>query len=974
MLKSGLQRRLLESHLVIALAGVVFVFVLFLSAAFIGRSADKLTESVGPLPHSALSLTNGLQSSIAANHGWVYLGDPSFIELNAQAWTTIDSALEGLKDAQLNNEHIFSSQVLQEITDVINEVRDLQTGISYVAETKVRPALEIYEQDIAPIKLEIEALLDGIQLLNKEFQHPLVESSLTDISKHFSESVLQLELAIKSREVEDTEKFREAEKGLLRHFAPLENISASGGNVVSKLLSQLKEELTAYLDLADQSLLSHQAKSNTQVREFLFDRAVPLSNGVIERLQKLEQRATGEVSRYRDEMSRVTTFTLIAAVVALIGLVIAAVVVSFNNANGLLRRLADLSNGLEAFSDDNRLTTLEVQGNDEISSLAKMFNHMVLVIREKQITVQRYQNELEDRVESRTRELFQSRELSETALRSIGDALITVDREGLITRFNPAAEQLLDISSEASLGTSVMNVLVFDESDETELASLRPVEYCIENNQVFAPEETLHLNRNGAENIPVKISAAPISGHDGNADGAIVIVRDVTREQALQNELSYRANHDLLTGLANRSRFNQEMSKLLTKVKQSSSEHVLVFMDLDKFKNVNDSAGHAAGDELLRQLARLLSDNLRPADLLARLGGDEFAIILRDCTVKQAYRVCEKLRRSVADFRFVWDQQAFQVGVSIGLKGVDSTSTVLSELLSQADAACYAAKNAGRNTVHIAQPSDVEYQARMEAGGRTDSILRVIESSEADLFVNEICPASGDADPVFRELILQFRDQSNRVIPASQISAVAERYKQMMKLDLQLLGKSLKLISDSEYKKLSASAPLIVQFSPESLADEHFLERVEASLHDANLNHNALIICINENAMLKNMSHIGEAAERWEELGVDVMLEGFSGGLSSLTGLDSLPVRYLKIDNSLIREIASNLVHKTIVSSIIQLAHLTGKEVVAAAGDSGASFRVLKELEVDFVLNKKQQNIINVEDLLEINLKTSQAS
>jgi len=956
MLKSGLQRRLLESHLVIALAGVVCVFVLFLAAAFIGRSADRLSDSVGPLPHAVLSLTNGLQSSIAANHGWVYLGDTKFIDMNQKAWVEIDGALTNLKAAQTHNAHLFSAQDLSDIESIIAQISDLQAGISYVPQPLARPPLDIYEQDIAPVKREIDALFEGAHMLNREYQHPLVAESLAGLETRFTESVLQLELAIKSREQEDTDKFQHVRRALLSDVAQLPEMASSDAYLLSQVVLQLREALGNYLQLADQSLLNHRAKYNTQIREFLFDSAVPLTNGVIFRLQNLEKLAADEVSRYREEMRTVTRLSLIGAFVAFVGLVIAAVVISINNARALLGRLSALSRALQNFSDHDVHALLDVQGTDEISSLSRMFNHMVSVIHEKHKTVMRYQNELEDRVASRTRELFKSRELSETALRSIGDALITVNAEGVITRFNPSAERLLDVPASEAIGLPVAVILVFENADDAHVMPCQPVDYCIRSQQVFSPEEPLYLYQSVNKKVAVKISAAPIGGENGTVDGAIVIIRDVTKEQELQNELSYRANHDMLTGLANRGRFNQHMQLLLERVKQHNNEHVLVFLDLDKFKNVNDTAGHAAGDELLRQLSRLLRDSLRSADVLARLGGDEFAIILRDCSVNQGRRVCEKLRKSVADFRFVWNEQSFQVGVSIGLVGVAADSPSLSVLLRRADAACYAAKNAGRNRVHVAQPEDIDLQEKDQADGRTDTILRQIDHHCALLDVQSLHRTSTDEDLVFYKAVLLLGD-TDHPIPAHQYQPVVERYKYTEKLDLLALEKVLAVLSpqhpDAGLSDAENQVPVIVPLSGESLAVDAFLDATEELLMAQPPAQGRLIFSIAENALQQHRSRISEASALWQRWGIDIMLDKFSAGLATLSGLDTLPIKYLKLDHTLTRDLGTRAVQRRIVASVRDIAHLSGKAVVVHAEDA-ASLEVLSQFDIDYVIAHSQ--------------------
>ena len=447
----------------------------------------------------------------------------------------------------------------------------------------------------------------------------------------------------------------------------------------------------------------YEASANRAIREFLFDRAVPLSNSIIASLQSLEEQAVREVERRREEMSEVSAFSLISSVVAFAGLVMAAVIISLSNSSRLLKRLQRLSEALEGFTGEGRTDLLQVRGDDEIASLTRMFNRMVLKLEEKQQALRRHQGELERRVAERTRELKRSKEFAETTLSSIADALMTVDVRGNITLANPAAGRLLGHEPDALLGQSAADLLWFHKlEDANDGAPLHPVEECQRSNTVVMPDEYLSLETAQGKHIPVKFSAAPISGERGVADGVILILRDVTREMEMQCELSHRANHDSLTGLANRSRFNSELERLLAAGVDSRGRNVVAFFDLDRFKAVNDTGGHAAGDTLLKELAAILADNLRPADLPARLGGDEFAVLFRNCTLEQASKVATRLRDRIAAFQMDYEEHQFSVGVSIGVTEIMPGDTELSDVLGVADSACYEAKSSGRNAVMVA--------------------------------------------------------------------------------------------------------------------------------------------------------------------------------------------------------------------------------------------------------------------------------
>ncbi|MDO6460876.1 diguanylate cyclase [Granulosicoccaceae sp. 1_MG-2023] len=704
MVTSGLQRRLLESHLVIAFAGLLFVAVLFASATFLNRSAQKISDSVGPLPRAVLSLINTLQASVAANHGWVYVGDETFVEQNQQAWAEIGTILADLREAQQDNPSLLPDSEFRELTRRIAELRELQSGIEFKSAGIDEDARSAFIYHVQPLAEHLSRRVAQIAEDPHWLADPALARSLARLDKQLGETRVALSLAVDSHEPNASVEFAKSRTALAETLASDVFESAPLPPGLGPQLHDLRLVGNAYVAAADNALMLYEASNNRAVREFLFERAVPLSNSIIAMLQSVEAKAAAEVERRRDEMSEVTSFTLMSAVLAFAGLVVAAIIISMTNSSRLLKRLQSLSNALECVSGDGPTDLLQVRGDDEIASLTRMFNRMVLKLDEKQQSLRRYQNELERRVGERTRELKRAKEFAETTLESVADALLVVDASGVVSIANPAAARLLGRGQDAICGMHATELLYFDSDDETQaLPALHPVEECLRFNRVLMPDEFMCLRTAQDASVSVKLSAAPISAENGLADGVIVILRDVSREIAMRNELAHRANHDSLTNLANRARFNSELSRLIGSEPETRGRNVVAFLDLDRFKAVNDTGGHAAGDQLLKELAVLLSDNLRLADLPARLGGDEFAVIFRNCTLEQAERAAMRLRDKIAGHRTLHRGQTFSVGVSVGLTELLAEDNKLSDLLNIADAACYEAKKAGRNAVRVAE-------------------------------------------------------------------------------------------------------------------------------------------------------------------------------------------------------------------------------------------------------------------------------
>ncbi|MEG3958562.1 diguanylate cyclase [Microcoleus sp. herbarium2] len=356
----------------------------------------------------------------------------------------------------------------------------------------------------------------------------------------------------------------------------------------------------------------------------------------------------------------------------------------------------------------NKVQGLAVGGVDYI---AKPFQvEEVLARVETHLTIRRLQQSLQEQnlrllieIEERQRleeSLFAEKELAQVTLQSIGDAVITTNAQGNVRYFNPIAEQLTGWKAHEAQGLPLSAVFVIVHE-----VTRKPVENPIgkallEKPIVGLAKDSILIARDGTE-YAIENSAAPIRDRQGQIIGAVIVFHDVTESRNLARQLSWEATHDALTGLINRRGFEQQLIEAIASCQDSNQQHALCYLDLDRFKLVNDTAGHAAGDELLRQITTLLQKGVRANDTLARLGGDEFGLLLTQCPLSQAAKIAEQLKDLVHQFRFIWDSKTFFIGVSIGVVAINHTSKDLMEVMGAADAACYVAKGKGRNCVHV---------------------------------------------------------------------------------------------------------------------------------------------------------------------------------------------------------------------------------------------------------------------------------
>ena len=390
--------------------------------------------------------------------------------------------------------------------------------------------------------------------------------------------------------------------------------------------------------------------------------------------------------------------------------------------------------------------------------------------------------DITDRKQSEA-QIFEEKERAQVTLASIADAVITVDTSGRIEFLNPVAERLTGWRNEDARRCPVSTVFsVMDESTGMEVPD--PVARALRDGCVVEPDGNIVLRRRSDAPVAIDHSVAPIRDRMGNVVGAVLVFHDMSRERQYATRLAHLASHDPLTGLLNRREFERRLSMVLVDGAHLGANHAVLYLDLDQFKLVNDTCGHAAGDELLRQIAVLLRPRLREGDTLARLGGDEFGVLLEHCAAAPALLIAQMLRAAVADFRFVWKDRSFNVGVSVGVVNVSDASQTLAAVLSAADAACYMAKDKGRNRVQVYSPDSNEATLRHGEMEWVNRLHRALAEHRFCLFTQPVHRTRGDnGTPPYAELLLRLRDENNQLIPPAEFLPAAERYNLMPEID-----------------------------------------------------------------------------------------------------------------------------------------------------------------------------------------------
>lgn len=546
--------------------------------------------------------------------------------------------------------------------------------------------------------------------------------------------------------------------------------------------------------------------------------------------------------------------------------------------------------------------------------------------------------------------LQEEKERAQITLESIGDGVITTDVEGAIAYMNPAAEHLTHWKNEQAHGlplAALFNLL--DENDQKDSFTL--IEHILAGKLSGGSEHSRLIQRLDGSTVSVALVGSPIQT-DGKSSGTVLVLHDMTQERQYIANLSWQATHDALTGLANRREFEYRLEQALTNVARQSSRHSLLFLDLDQFKLVNDTSGHAAGDELLRHICTLLQQGLREGDTLARLGGDEFGILLEDCPPEMAEKIAESLRQTVQSLHFVWKGRPFMTTVSIGLVHISHAPTTLEASLRAADMACYMAKEKGRNRMQVYHADDSELSLRFGEMAWVQRLHMALEENRFCLYAQEIASlghVSAHAGGHI-EILLRLRDETGRMILPDSFIPAAERYGLMTTLDRWVVQNVFKIIAQClrEAKHSGPMAMCAINLSGTSIGDDAFLNYLKEQFDTYQIPPDLICFEITETSAIANLGSAIRFINELKGLGCLFSLDDFCAGMSSFAYLKHLPVDFLKIDGSFVKDMLDDPINHAMVEVINHIGHVMGKRTIAEFVESPQIEQALLEIGVDF--------------------------
>jgi diguanylate cyclase (GGDEF)-like protein/PAS domain S-box-containing protein len=539
---------------------------------------------------------------------------------------------------------------------------------------------------------------------------------------------------------------------------------------------------------------------------------------------------------------------------------------------------------------------------------------------------------------------------SMVTLDAMGESVVTVDADGRIDYVNHAAEVLLGQRFDQVMGKSFAEVAsLVDEADRRSLGD--PVRKALTSGgRVTMGRRAVLVPANAGPERSVEISVTPLRFDDKEIVGLVLVLHDTSELRGLTRQMTYQASHDALTGLVNRREFERRLQEAMDSAQTGSIGHALAYLDLDRFKVVNDTCGHTAGDNMLREVASLIREAVRDSDTVGRIGGDEFALLLTGCPLEKARQIADDVVRSVNDFRFVWKDKIFNVGVSIGLVEIGRGGGAIEDLMNSADSACYVAKSQGGTHVHV-------YSAREEASARHSGEIQWLQKLQGalrdnafELYYQPIVHArSGAARGPALEVFVRLMGENGRPgAPPAEFIRAAERYRLMAHVDRWVVQRVLSALGRGGMK-LPPGRSVAINIAGQTLGDTDFLEFVVDCFDHTGASPGDICFEVTESSVVANLDHARRFIGVLHGMGCEFALDNFGSGLSSFATLRTLPMDYLKIDGSFIRNLAADSVNQAMVGAMIELSRSLNFRIVAEQVEDQSSLDKVTGMGIDFV-------------------------
>jgi len=535
-------------------------------------------------------------------------------------------------------------------------------------------------------------------------------------------------------------------------------------------------------------------------------------------------------------------------------------------------------------------------------------------------------------------------------LDAMGESVITVDADGRIDYINHSAETLLSQRFDQVMGKAFSEVAsLVDETDRRSLGD--PVRKALATGgRVTMGRRAVLVPANAGAERSVEISVTPLRSDGKDIVGLVLVLHDTSELRGLTRQMTYQASHDALTGLVNRREFERRLQEAMDSAQTGNVAHALCYLDLDRFKVVNDTCGHTAGDNMLREVASLIKEAVRDSDTVGRIGGDEFALLLVGCPLEKARQIADDVVRSVNDYRFVWKDKIFNIGVSIGLVEIGRDGGAIEDIMNSADSACYVAKKQGGLHVHV-------YSAREEANARHSGEIHWLQKLQGALRDNKFelyyqpivhAQAGGVRGPALEVFVRLEGEKGQPGAPPSEFIRAAERYRLMPHIDRWVVQTVLSALGRGGMK-LPTGRSVAINIAGQTLGDSEFLEFVVDCFDHTGADPGDICFEVTEGSVVANLDHARRFIAVLHGMGCEFALDDFGSGLSSFSTLRTLPMDYLKIDGSFINNLAGDSVNQAMVAAMIKLSRSLNFRVVAEQVEDQLSLDTVTGMGIDFV-------------------------
>lgn len=543
-----------------------------------------------------------------------------------------------------------------------------------------------------------------------------------------------------------------------------------------------------------------------------------------------------------------------------------------------------------------------------------------------------------------TEALHEEKELLQITLNAINEAVISTDQEMNITFMNPVAEKMTGWTEQRAQGKSVNDVVHISLGPDGDLIDSL-MKFDINGNLHSSIDQSLILHGYHTGQFDIQLAISPLRTLKDEPLGIVLVLQDVSKSRELVRQLSYSASHDLLTGLSNRGSFEESLKEALQLTAEQHQRHSLAFIDLDHFKAVNDTAGHAAGDELLRQLSQLMQEHIRNSDRLARLGGDEFALLLLDCPNEQGLEILQALIRKINDFQFMWENQIYRIGASAGITRITDATVSSSEYMAQADVACYTAKNRGRGQVFDYEPQQKRLLASHTAVFRQDDIRRALNENQLTLNCRAASPPKTPLSVCFYQLSIHFTQPANGIHHPELFLEAAKFYGMMAEVDRWLLREVLHVHARGIANK---GICIAIPLSTEGLLQADVREALSDLLDNTAMPMSSVNLMIDDDVLLK-YDHLRLFMAQLKTRGCKVVLRNVGKNLNEFNALPTGCVDYVQIDPTFMAQLHYNQMDEVLVTILHGNTHRLAAQTLAGPADLNETLEKLTSIGIDLV-------------------------